>query len=71
MLKTIKMFSWAWAHLAVGVLRHPTVNAALGNLCSNKGSEEEEKDEATHSQKGKVHSEWEKGRREIVEACLL
>ena len=70
-MNTNQMFSWASAYLAVGVLRDPTVNTALGNLCGNKGSEEEEKDEATHSQKGKVHSEWEKGRREIVEACLL
>ena len=60
------------AHLAVGVLRYPTVNTALRNLCSNESGEEEEKDKATHSQKGKVHSEWKSaGQREIVEACLL
>ena len=41
------------AHLAVGVLRDPTVNAALRNLSSNKSSEEKKKDKATHSQKGK------------------
>merc|ERR1719167_1110643 len=40
--------------LTVGVLRDPTVNAALRNLSSNKSSEEEKKDKATHSQKGKV-----------------
>ena len=41
------------AHLAVGVLRDPTVNAALRNLSGDKSSEKEKKDKATHSQKGK------------------
>ena len=44
-------------HLAVGVLRDPTVNAALGNLGGNKSSDAEKEDEATHLQKGKVHSD--------------
>ena len=59
------------AHLTVGVLRDPTVNAALRNLSGNKSSEEEKKDKATHSQKGKVHTDWSViGSREIVEAYL-
>ena len=41
------------AHLTVGVLRDATVNAALRNLSGDKSSEEEKKDKATHSQKGK------------------
>ena len=54
------------------MVREATVNAAVRNLGGNKSSEEEKKHEATHCQKGKVHSDWSViGQSEIVEACLL
>ena len=41
-------------HLAVGMVRKATVDAAVIYLGGSKGSKEEEKDEATHFQEKKV-----------------
>ena len=41
-------------HLAVGMVRKATVDAAVIYLGSSKGSKEEEKDETTHFQEEKL-----------------
>ena len=40
-------------HLAVGVVRETTVDAAIVNLGSNKSTKEEDKEKPAHSQKYK------------------
>ena len=42
------------AHLAVGMVREATVDAAVIYLGGSKSNKEKEKDEATHSQEEKV-----------------